>query len=430
VRRSLIALAAGALFVACASASPPPGGPEDHEPPRLVKVTPDSGALNVRDRDASFYFNETINDRGTGAAEIDNHFLVSPSDGLPHIGYHRSRIDVRPRHGFRDNTAYSITLLPGLTDLRNNPMKSSRTIVFSTGPAIPPYEITGIVFDWLGERPAPRAFIEALTPDSVAYLAQADSLGRFVVGPLPLGRYLVRGIIDANGNRDLDRNEAYDSATVVVPQPKPLELLAIPRDTLPVRIQTVAVLDSVSLRVTFDRPLDPGATFSPANFRLVGADSTPIAITAVLTPSQETAAAKARQQATADSSRRADSLAGKPRAPVAAPAPAPPARTAAAASPKPSIPAPISTLLLKLGSPLAPSTTYRLAATGLRALSGRTQPSERTFSTPKPPPPKPAADSTARVPARPPADSARRVPAPTAPRPTTPPVAATPPARR
>jgi hypothetical protein len=416
VRRGLIAVAAAALLVACASASPPPGGPEDREPPRLVKVTPDSGALNVRDANASFYFDETINDRGTGPAEIDSHLLVSPSDGLPRVSWHRSRIDVRPRRGFHENTAYSITLLPGLTDLRNNTMRTGKTIVFSTGPTIPPYEITGIVFDWLGERPAPRAFIEAMTPDSVRYLAQADSLGRFVVGPLPSGRYLVRGIIDVNGNRDLDRNEAYDSAMVVVPQPRPVELLAIPRDTLATRLGTLTVVDSLTLRVTFDRPLDPTTVVTPANFRLVGRDSVPIPITAVLTPSQEAAEIKAKQQATADSTRRADSLAGKPRPPAREPVTPPPsARAAAPPPPKPSVPAPISSLMLKLARPLAPSSSYRLSAIGVRAINGRSQQSDRAFTTPKPPPPKPPADST-RAPARPAADSARR-PIPPPPKP-------------
>jgi hypothetical protein len=423
VRRDLIALAVSVLVAACASAAYPPGGPEDHEPPKLVKVTPDSGALNVHDRYASFYFDETINDRGTGPAEIDSHFLVSPSDGLPRIDWHRSRIDVRPRRGFRENTAYSIALLPGLTDLRNNPMKAGKTIVFSTGPTIPPYAITGVIFDWLAERPAQRAFIQGFTPDSITYLAQSDSLGRFVLGPLPAGSYLVRGIIDANGNRDLDRNEAYDSAMVVVPQTKPLELLAIPRDTLPVRLQSVTVVDSMTLRVTFDRPLDPTATVTPANFRLTGPDSTPIPVAAVLTPSQEAAELKARQQAAADSTRRADSLAGKPIPPVKAPTPgAPSNRAAPAPPPKPSIPAPISALLLRLATPLAPSTSYRLGAVGVRALNGRTQPSERSFSTPKPPPPKAPADST-RTPGKTAADSARRTPAPVVP------PAATPPAR-
>ena len=117
-----------------------------------------------------------------------------------------------------------------------------------------PNRISGTVFDWAAERPAPRALIQAVTPDSVLYLAQSDSSGRFTIGPVPDGSYLVRAILDANNNRAQDRSEAFDTVRVAAPQASPLELLAIVRDTLPPRIASVAPTDSVSLRVTFERP--------------------------------------------------------------------------------------------------------------------------------------------------------------------------------
>jgi hypothetical protein len=391
VRLELIArLAIVAGAIGCASASPPPGGPEDREPPRVVRITPDSNSLDVKDRDASFYFDETINDRGSGAQEVRNFFLVSPSDGEPVVSWHRSRIDIRPRSGFRPNTAYSITLLPGLSDLRNNVMRAGASLVFSTGNTIPPERITGVAFDWPAERPAARAFVQAVTPDSSIYLAQADSAGRFTLGPLPPGSYLVRAIIDQNGNRALDRNEAFDSVRVVVPLKAPLELLAVPRDTLPPRITAVVQNDSTTLRVTFDRFLDPAQLPPPSSFRLAAADSTTIPVTAVLTPRDEQQVAQKKAQALADSARRVDSLAGKPLAPyrpIAAPA-----RRGAT----PSVPAPFPSLLLRLGKPLAPGTAYVLRVSNARALSGRSATSERSFTTAKAPPTK--ADST-RAPA-------------------------------
>ena len=259
VRRGLIA---AALFLAaCASAGPPPGGPEDRSPPRLVRITPDTNSVNFSSKEATFFFDETINDRGTDVADVTNMFLVSPSDGTPRVGYHRSRIDVRPRHGFRPNTAYTITLLPGLTDLRNNTMKTGATIVFSTGPTIPALRITGIAFDWGQEQPLVRALIEAVSPDSVVYLAQSDSAGRFAVGPLNPGSYLVRATLDQNQNHRVDRGESFDTVRVSAPQSGPVELLVAPRDTLPARIVSVAVADSLTLRVVFDRLLDPSQQF-------------------------------------------------------------------------------------------------------------------------------------------------------------------------
>ncbi len=396
MRRHLIALVA--VLTACASVSAPPGGPEDKLPPKLLRVTPDTNAVNVTADAVSFYFDETINDRGTGPQEVDAFFLVSPSDGAARVSWHRSRIDVRPRRGFRPNTAYTIQMLPGLGDLRSNVMKGGATLVFSTGATIPTDRITGIAFDWAAERPAANAFMEAITPDSITYLAQADSVGRFSLGPLVPGSYLVRAIIDQNNNRALDRSEAYDSVRITVPSGA-LELRAVQRDTLPARLLTVASSDSLTLDVTFDRLLEPRQDFAATAFRLVGPDSAVIPITSVLTPRMKRSADSVAMIRTADSARRADSLAGTPLQPVAPPV-VPLARVGAAPPPTPSIPAPFLALTLTLGRPLPPNTAYRLSATGILSLSNRTQPSERSFTTPRPLPPQPTDSArTARPPA-------------------------------
>ncbi|HEY2027294.1 MAG TPA: hypothetical protein VGG78_09805, partial [Gemmatimonadaceae bacterium] len=270
----------------------------------------------------------------------------------------------------------------------------------------------GTAIDWVANRPAARALIQGLTPDSVIYLAQADSLGHFTLGPLPPGSYLVRAIIDQNNNHALDRNEPFDSLTVVVPQTAvaALVLRAAPRDTLPPRIVSVAPNDSVTLRVTFDRLVDPRQRIAPDMFRLVAADSTTVAITGVLTPDEEARVVRERDRARADSTRRADSLAGKVLPPPPAAAVAPP--TAARVD---SIPSPFTAIALKIAHPLVPASVYRLSTTGMRGLTNRSQPSERSFTTPRPPPPRPATDTTrAGRPAagRPAVTPARPAPAP------------------
>jgi hypothetical protein len=376
-----------------------------------VRVSPDTNAVNVSQQRVTFYFDEQINDRATGEGDVSNFFLVSPSDGAPRISWHRSRIDVRPRHDYRGNTAYTITLLPGLTDLRNNRMKEGYVLTFSTGPTIPSGRIRGYAFDWVAEHPAPDALIEAITVgrDSIRYLAQADSSGSFTVGPLPPGSYLVRGTIDQNRNREQDRTEPWDTVRVVVPQTGPtLHVLMAPRDTLPARIQGVGVVDSVTLAVTFDRLLDPGQTFPVENWRLAGIDSVGIPVTGTRTPHQEKARQDSLQKQAADSARRADSLARRPLPPLPR---AQPADTGANRTPN--RPGPFTTLDLVLGKPLKANTTYLLSVKTVRALSGRITASERRFTTPKPPaPPRVRADT---IPIRAPQNAP-----PTAP-PTTPP---------
>ena len=406
MRHALI-VAICVVLAGCASASPPPGGPEDKAPPRLVHVTPDTNAVNVADRFAQFYFDETISDRGEGAQALDAYFLVSPSDGAMDLSWHRSRIDVRPHQGFRPNTAYTVTMLPGLTDLRTNAMKGGAKLTFSTGPTIPTLFIDGIAFDWVAGTPV-KAYVEALTPDSIRYLANADSVGRFSLGPLNPGSYLVRGIVDANNNHGLDRNESYDTVRVTVPGTTRIELLTAQRDTLAARMSVPAVTDSMTLTVSFDRPLDPTQTIAPTAFRLLASDSSVVPIVGAYSPLEMRRIDSVRAQTRADSLRRADSLAGKTPAPVTppadAPSPIPGAKAPPPPPPRPSLPSPFNSVVLKLDEPLKPSSEYRLSTTGLRALSGKVTASERRFSSPKPPPPKAAADSTRAAPA------VRRVP--------------------
>ena len=408
MRKRLIAVVA--IVTACASASPPPGGPEDKVPPRLMKVTPDTNAVNVKDEAVSFFFDETISDRG--AQEVDSYFIVSPSDGAARVDWHRSRIDVRPRHGFKPNTAYTITMLPGLTDLSHNIMKSGASLTFSTGPTIPKLRLEGIAFDWVQGKPA-RAWLEAITPDSVIYLAQTDSTGRFVLGPLLDGTYLVKAYTDQNNNRALDRGEMFDTLRLRTPVTGPVELLMAIRDTLPAHMSVPVVVDSVTLTVGFDRMLDPAQTLDAKAFRLLASDSSETPVVSALSPRDlrriDSLVAKTRS----DSIRRADSVAGKP----VAPPPAPPAivpslggrdaKAPATPLPTPSKSPPFSSVTLKLGRPLVPNSDYRLSVSHIRALSGRDTSSVRRFSTPKPPPPKPGADSLR---GRPPRDSTRPSP--------------------
>lgn len=415
--RRLIVGAVAVLAVACASAGTPPGGPEDHSPPQIVSVSPDSGDLNVNLKHVEFKFDEVVSDRPVGAAQLDQIFLISPRNGQPDVSWHRTRIDVRPKNGFRANTTYRITMLPGLVDLRSNVRKVTTSIVFSTGNAFPPFSILGRVFDWAAQRPANGAYLEATlrTDTTVVFLGASDSLGEFDVGPLPPGPYTVRAIIDQNNNRMLDRNEKWDSMTVVVTDTRPhIDLLAIERDTTPAALETITTLDSVSLRVTFDKALDPRLPLQPALVRLQHADSSTIPVARVQWQSEWD-----RQKIARDSARRADSLKALPKAPgdtakpaqpptPPPPAPPPPAARAAPPLPKPSVPPPDRGIVITIAPPnqFVPTETYRLTVTGMRNLVGKSREQTRTFTVPKPPPPPPP---------KPPADTAKKTPPPAKP---------------
>ena len=278
--RRLIAVAAGWFVVACASAGQPPGGPEDHDPPVILSVKPDSGQLNVRPGQIDFQFDEVVAQQALGATDLSKLFLVSPRNGDPDVSWHRSRITIKLHGQFRTNTAYVVTMFPGLADLRGNVRKEGAMIVFSTGPTIPRFGITGVVFDWAAQHTVPNAYVEAMLRSDTAlkFVGVSDTTGHFEIGPLDTGTYLVRGLIDQNSNHQVDRNEKWDTTVAHVTDVRPaVELDAIERDSTPPLLTNVSVDDSVTLHVAFDKYLDPALPLQPALIEVRAADSTPTA---------------------------------------------------------------------------------------------------------------------------------------------------------
>jgi hypothetical protein len=389
--RRLIAAVAAAGLVACAQPGAPPGGPEEREPPVLVGVSPDSGAVGVSPKEIVFRFDEVVNERPQGAADLSRLVVISPTEGEPRVGWHRKSISVRARRGWRPNTAYTITVLPGIADLRGNARTEPITIVFSTGDRIPEGSISGRVIDWPNARAAARARVEAYVPPDTSwrFIAVADSAGRFTLAPLDTGRYVVIGFVDANGNSARDPREAYDSATVALGDTAHAVLWAFVHDSLPPRISQVAVRDSVTLEVTLDRPADPTRTFDTTSARLRAADSSDVPLAAVLR--------LADWQRVRDSvaQRRQDSVA---RAQPGARVPIPPRRQAAARPPVDSVllsrPQPVSGLVVRTARALEPRAAYRLILRDVRSLLGISDTTARVFSVPARD--TTAADTTAR----------------------------------
>ena len=318
MRRLSAAGVLGLLGLACASPGVPPGGPPDAERP-------------------------------PGATTLSDLFLISPRDGAPNVSWHRSAIGVRPRRGWRPNTAYSVIMLPGIADLRGNVRNTGTSTFFSTGRTIPRTRLTGRVFDWVAGTPAKGALVESfVSPDSLhPYIALTDSSGAFAMDHLPPARYTVRAYIDANKNLGVDQSEPWDSISTNLTDTASATLLIFKHDSLPPRIREVSVVDSVSLRVAFDRPVDPSQTLTAANFSVIGPDSAAVPIVSV------SAGAAVRD-------------------------------TTKSAMPRP---APTPEVVIKLQRTLTPRTTYRVRAIGIRGILGHTGDSERPYTTPAPAPP-------------------------------------------
>jgi hypothetical protein len=278
------------VLYGCARIEPPPGGPPDRAPPRLIATRPDSfTTLSGFKGEAEFHFDEVISEggtpnRGEGTGGLEKLVVLSPTSQVPDVDWHRDRITVRPREGWQPNRVYRVQLLPGVTDLRNNRSVEGAVLTFTTGAPRPQNTIRGTVVDWTSGRPAASALVVAtLLPDSLPYRGVADSSGRFALGPLPAGDYLVTGVLDQNQNLRQDPREAYGSGRLPRSRSDAGELWAFVHDTNPPRIQTVTADDSVSATVSFSQMLDPRQRLTPRDARLrLLPDSIPVAIASLL----------------------------------------------------------------------------------------------------------------------------------------------------
>jgi len=335
--------------------------------PQLLRIAPDSGRTGTTPREVIFRFDEVVSERPAGATSLESLFLISPRGGSPRVDWSRDEVAVRPQRGWRSNTTYTVTLLPGVTDLRGNVRTSGAATVFSTGNAIPRGRISGTVFNWAAGSVAPRALVEATAgaDTTLVFVTLTDSAGRFAFPYLAPGAYTVRGVLDENNNRGLDPRELWDSAAVVLADTTRIELLAFVHDSTGTRLTDVTVRDSVTLALSFDTPISTQA-FPPRNsFTVTASDSSRVPVL------------------------RVDSQ---------------PAPVDSGSSPgaRPSRPVPPRTLILVLGTPLRAGTTYRVRAADIRSLSGVVRSSDRLLSLP--------ARATAPVLSRP--DSAPAVPLP------------------
>lgn len=277
------------LALACAKMGPPPGGPPDVAAPRVVSRRPDSIRVIPDFRgDVEFRFNEVISEGsspnfGLGTGTLEALILLSPSRQVPLVRWRRDRIVVRPREGWVAGRVYRVELLPGLNDLRNNPMDSGSVVTFTTGAPLPVLTLRGRVVDWTSRRPQPGAVLEAvLLPDSLSYRIITDSLGQFELGPLPAGEYLVYGGLDQNRNLRLEAREPFDTLRMGTAADSVGDFWAFRHDSAGPRIQTVTERDSVSIAVTFTQSLDPRQVFDPAQVRVLRLpDSIPVRIRGV-----------------------------------------------------------------------------------------------------------------------------------------------------
>lgn len=255
-------------LVACAKQAPPPGGPLDETPPKIVEADPQPGAVRVaRDVRLRFRFSEKIDHRSLR----DAIFVTPIPRGDLHFDWHGTELKIDFPDSLRPNTTHVVTLGTSLRDLRNNRLEESFNLAFSTGDSIATGEIRGKIFGDKIQGILVGAFlVEANRQpdparDTADYTTQSGKAGDFEFRYLATGLYRLYAIDDKYGNRLYDRGE---DAIGVASRDLRLDAAGAGRvtgvnlrlaleDTLQPALSSVVAPDNRHLEWRFEEPVEP-----------------------------------------------------------------------------------------------------------------------------------------------------------------------------
>lgn len=281
----LLYLLVGSLvgpFVSCAKQAPPPGGPEDKTPPRILSVSPAGNAERVAlDAEIEIRFSERIEPRS-----IRSSLFITPYLGELEYKWSGSRLRIRRSQPLRENTTYVVTVGSEVRDLRNNPMEQSFTWAFATGDSLNKGRIKGRVFEegrvqgilvWaylLGDR-APNP-----AKDPADYVTQTDSKGGYELTYLAPTRYRLFAVRDQNNSRLYEPGvDALGVAThdvflnLTSQSEEGLNFRLAVHDTTAPALDTVSAPNRNHLELRFSEPLSNEGTADPTNFEIDGEDT-------------------------------------------------------------------------------------------------------------------------------------------------------------
>lgn len=192
------------LMYCCANVVSPTGGPIDEEPPVVVRSQPPNYSPNFSGGEVRIYFDEFVELR-----DLRQQLLISPPlQTNPEVRIRGRSIVFSVDEDLRQNTTYSIFFGDAIRDItEGNPIPNYQ-FVFSTGDYVDSLSVSGLVVDAFTLEPAEGVYV--MMYDSIVdsipylerpvYLAKTGSEGRFSIGNIREGEYLIFGLVDNNAN--------------------------------------------------------------------------------------------------------------------------------------------------------------------------------------------------------------------------------------
>ena len=207
----VIAAVACAMLAACASIGSPEGGPRDYTPPRVVKSSPEPGALNFAGDKVEITFDEIVN-----LKDQQKKVIVSPAPKTqPLIRSVGKKLTIEFRDPLEENTTYVIDFSNAIEDNNEGNPLDGYTFAFSTGDVIDTLAISGIVLRAKDLEPMQHVIVgihsnlddSAFTSIPLERVSRTNDRGQFTIRNLKPGNYHVFALNDMDGDYRMARTE-------------------------------------------------------------------------------------------------------------------------------------------------------------------------------------------------------------------------------
>ncbi len=190
------------------------GGPEDEEPPKLIRSNPEDGTTMFKGSTIQLVFDERIVTRS-----IETDLILTPKPpGTFRARVNKNLLLLTFTEPFDDNTTYSLSFGSTIQDITNNNAAKGINLSFSTGEYIDSLSIQGKILNLYNQEPIENLLVSLYpSQDSLdilsgpaSYYSRTDSAGQYKFRNLPSGDFRLYAVRDKNNNSQADSDtESY-----------------------------------------------------------------------------------------------------------------------------------------------------------------------------------------------------------------------------
>jgi len=264
------------LNFGCASRQLPQGGPRDHDPPKLLKATPENMTRHFNAKTIKLDFDEYFK-----LTNIYSEITMSPTPAkLPEYKIKDKSIIINLKDSLEKNTTYVINFGKAIADVNESNVLKNFTYVFSTGEHIDSLSVSGTVFNTstgLKEKDA-TVMLFTLKQDSLLFgkkkpsvYATTDSAGNFSLNNLHPDTYRIYALKEQTPDKVYNKDDeliAFSKTPIHLERDSAnIELKLFKQAPAKFRVERRTDADS-RMVMTFNRRLDDPSLkiLHPADF--------------------------------------------------------------------------------------------------------------------------------------------------------------------